>query len=153
MRAELHLEPGERVLAYAGEEDGDYVVATDRALHLATGRRVGWEHVEHAEWEGSGLHVREIVPLGEPSRVHHARIREPGALPEIVQDRVTSSIAVNQYVQLEGRYGVRIVGRRKPGGDGVVWNLIFDAGIDPRDPEVRARAERFLVEVQRQTGL
>lgn len=153
VRAELDLEPGELVLSHAEDEGGGYVVATDRALHLPGGRRVGWEHVEHAEWERTGLHVREIVPLGERPRTHHLHIREPGRLPDIVQDRVTSSIAVNQYVRLEGDDGVRIVGRRTPGGDEVVWNLIFDAGLDPHDPEVRAWAERFLVEVQRQTGL
>lgn len=153
VRAELRLEPGERVLAHADGDGGEYLVATDRALHLPGERRVGWEYVEHAEWDGASLHVREIVPMGEPARTHRVRVRGPGTLPDIVRDRVTASIVVNQYEQLAGGYGVRIVGRRKPRGDGVVWNLIFDAGIDPHDPEIRARAEQLLVEVQRQTGL
>lgn len=151
-RAALPLAAGERVLAYAAA-DGGYLVATDRALYLPSGYRIGWEHVEHAGWQRGGVYVREIVALGEEPAEHYVGVTEPGALPDIVRDRVTSSIVINQHVRLTQQGGVRMVGRRRPGSGEVVWNLVFDPELDARDPEVRARAERVLVEVRRQTGL
>lgn len=152
-RASLGLEAGERVLAHARTSDGAYLVATDRALHLPSGRRVGWEHVEHAHWQRGGVHVREVATLGEAPREHNVAVPEPENLPEVVRDRVTASIVINQYLRLEGQRGVRIVGRRGLGSDEIVWNLIFDAGLDTRDPALRARAGELLTEVRRQTGL
>lgn len=152
-RGGLRLEPGERAITYGVTQDGAYVVATDRALHLPTGPRVGWERVEHAAWQGGWLHVRETAELGEQAREHHVRLAEPRALPEAVRERVQASIVVNQYARLDAERGVRIVGRRRPGDDVVVWTLVFDAGLDPRDPGLRAHAEQVLEDVRRQTGM
>lgn len=152
-RAALDLQAGERILAHARTGEGTLLVATDRALHLPNGRRVGWEHVEHAHWQRGGVHVREVATLGEKAREYDLAVPEPENLPEVVRDRVNASIVINQYLRLEGNGGVRIVGRRGLGGDEVVWNLIFDAGLDTRDPALRARAGELLTDVRRQTGL
>lgn len=153
VRAKLALDGGERVIAHAGGGGGDYVVATDRALHLPDGSRVGWESVEHAEWKAGVLHVRETVALGERPREHHVRLADPGRLPETVRERITSTIAISQYEQLEKGHGVRIVARRRPATGETVWTVIFDAGLDPHDPALRARAEQVLTRVRHQTGL
>lgn len=152
-RAALVLERGERVISYAVGADG-YVVATDRALHLPGGEpRIGWEHIEHAEWQRGGLHVRETAPFGEAPKEHAVRVTDSRTLPEVVRERVTSTIVVNQHAPLHGNLGVRVVGRRSPATDDVVWTLVFDSGLDPRDPELRARASQLLEEVRQQTGL
>jgi hypothetical protein len=143
------LERGERVLAHAATRDGSYVVATERALHLPDGIRLPWERVEQAAWRDGWLHVRVAGALVE----HHIRLTGPGSVPETVQERVTATIAVNHQATLPGGGHVRIVGRRPPGGDTVRWTFVFDAGLDPNDPDLRAQAGRLLAALRRQTGL
>lgn len=152
-RDALALERGERVLAWAPAGKDSYLVATDRALHLPAGTRVGWEHIDHVEWQRGGVHVREIAALDETPARHQVRVPEPFTLPDVVRERVTSSIAINQHVPLQGTRGVRIVARRRHGRDDVVWNLVFDAGLDVHDPQLRAHADALLAQVRRQTGL
>ena len=136
------LERGEHILAHAATRDGSYVVATDRALHLPDGIRLPWERVEQAAWRDGWLHV--WTTADEPAE-HHLRLTAPGSVPETVQERVTATIAVNHQATLSGGGHVRIVGRRPPGGDTVRWTLVFDAGLDPDDPELRAQAGGLLV--------
>lgn len=150
VRSDLALERGERVLAYATAKDGSHVVATDAALHLsAAGSRLPWERIERASWKDGWLHVREGGGAGE----HHVRLTEPGSVPETVQERVTATIAVNHHAKLPGGGSVRIVGRRPPGGDAIRWTFVFDSGLDPGDPRLRAQAEQILENLRRQTGL
>jgi hypothetical protein len=143
------LERGERILAHAATRDGSYVVATERALHLPEGIRLPWERVEQAAWRDGWLHVRAVGASAE----HHIRLTNPGSVPEAVQERVTATIAVNHQATLPGGGHVRIVGRRPPGGDTVRWTFVFDAGLDPNDPDLRAQAGRLLAALRRQTGL
>src|SRR5919197_442743 len=145
------LERGEHILAHAAARDGSYVVATDRALHLPTpdgSIRLPWERVEQAAWQDGWLHIRENAGAAE----HHIRLTDPGSVPETVQERVTATIVINHQARLPGGERVRIVGRRPPGGD-VRWTFVFDAGLDPDDPELRAQAGRLLATLRRQTGL
>ncbi|HEU5157673.1 MAG TPA: hypothetical protein VFU43_11815 [Streptosporangiaceae bacterium] len=147
------LERGEHILAFAATRDGSHVVATDRALHLPGPSdgfvRLPWESVEQAAWRDGWLHVRATADAGE----HHIRLTDPGSVPETVQERVTATIVVNHQAALPGGGHVRIVGRRRPGGDAVRWTFVFDAGLDPDDPELRAQAGHLLAGLRRQTGL
>ncbi|HEY7488620.1 MAG TPA: hypothetical protein VH912_29535 [Streptosporangiaceae bacterium] len=153
VRDELALERGEHVIAHATTRDGSYVVATDAALHLpapaADFVRLPWERIEQASWQNGWLHVRESGRAGE----HHLRLTEPGSVPETVQERVTATIVVNHHATLPGGSRVRIVGRRPPAGDTIRWTFVFDAGLDPNDPGLRAQAEQVLETLRRQTGL
>jgi len=143
------LEHGEHILAHAATRDGSYVVATDRALHLPDSVRLPWERVEQAAWRDGWLHVRTTT---EPAE-HHIRLTDPGSVPETVQERVTATIVINHQATLPGGGHVRIVGRRPPRGDTVRWTFVFDAGLDPEDPGLRAQAGGLLAALRRQTGL
>jgi hypothetical protein len=158
VRDGLALTRGEHILAHAATRDGSYVVATDLALHLPSPPgpspqgahvRVPWERVEQAAWANGWLHVRENAGAAE----HHVRLTNPGSVPEAVQERVTATIVVNQPATLPGGGRVRIVGRRPPGGDAIRWTFVFDAGLDPADPALRAQAAELLTALRRQTGL
>ncbi|MEV4677932.1 MULTISPECIES: hypothetical protein [Actinomadura] len=152
VRAALTLERGERVLASAPTRGGSHVAATTTALHLPTPSggftRVPWERVDHATWKDGWLHVHETT--GGPE--HHIRLTDPGSVPETVRERVTATIAVSHQAQLPGGK-VRIAGRRPAAGGDVRWTFVFDAGMDPTDPGLRAQAEQALEELRRQTGL
>lgn len=127
-------------------------MATDRSLRLPGGVAVGWEYVARAWWDGEGLCVRETAPVGTRPVEHRVRVPEPGWLPEVIRERVTATIVVNQYARLRQEGGVRVVGRRRPGTDEVLWTLMFDSSLDPADDELRARAESLLTDIRRQTG-
>jgi hypothetical protein len=84
---------------------------------------------------------------------HHVGLAEAGAVPETIQERVTATIVVSRHGALPGGGGVRIVGRRGRDGADTRWTFVFDPGLDPADPGLRAQAEQLLEDLRRQTGL
>ncbi|MER5322623.1 hypothetical protein [Streptosporangium roseum] len=137
--------PPDRVLTYAEGPDG-HVIATDRALYLG-GTRLPWFQVDRGVWDEEGLTV--VTTAGE---AHRALLPEPGRIPEAVRERVTASIVVNQYAPLDARGGVRLVARRTD-DDRMIWEFVFDSGMDPADPGLRALAEQALEETRRSFGV
>jgi hypothetical protein len=153
VRAELALEPGEKVLAAARRTDGTWVAATGRAL-VGKGVRVDWTSTAHAEWDAdeSALEVVEVAgPGGESSR-HRFVFDEPGFLPETVRERVMASIVASRHAPIHGRLGVRVVARQAPGVEGLQWQVIVDPGIDADDPQVQALAQETLIQLQQELG-
>ncbi|WP_242890103.1 hypothetical protein [Actinomadura litoris] len=151
--AGITLERGERVLASAATRGGSHVAATTTALHVPTPEggftRVPWERVDHASWKDGWLHVQETSGGAE----HHVRLTDPGSVPETVRERVTATVAVSHQARLPGGGKVRIAGRRPATGGDVRWSFVFEAGLDPDDPGLRAQAEQILEDLRRQTGL
>jgi hypothetical protein len=156
--AELGVERGNHVIASARTTDGRWVVATTNDLIVGRAselgdevRRLPWDRIGSAGWREDTLEVSVSFPR-RPSQRIVLRFNEPGRLPEAVRDRVTSSIVINEHVRIDGRLGVRIVGRRRAGEEGLVWTLSFDRGLDANDPWVRGRAEEELQRVREMTG-
>jgi hypothetical protein len=152
--AELHLVPGERLLAWALDQDGQWHVGSDRALHLAeaTGyRKLGWEEIERAEWLGdaSTLAVVEAADWGQQERRHEITIAEPGELVDLLRERVTRSVLTTAYAKVRRRAGVSVVARRSPVGEGpVLWSYVLAEGLDPDDPEVIDVTQRLRQEAE-----
>lgn len=146
--AGVTLDAGERVLVHARTPDGGYVVATDRALRLPGEGPLPWYRIDRALWDEEGLRV--VATDGSERRM---ALPEPGRLPEAVRERVTSTILANRHVRLGERGGVRLVARRVPGQDTAEWDLVFDRGLDPADPGLRAAAEQALTELRRNLGV
>lgn len=153
VRDALTLHRGERVLAAAPTRGGSHVTATTTALHIPDGQggytRIPWERVDHATWKDGLLHVQETAAGPE----HRIRLTDPGSVPETVRERVTATIAVIHQAALPGGGTVRIAGRRPATGGDVRWTFVFEAGLDPSDPGLRAQAEQILQDLRRQTGL
>ncbi|GAA3663653.1 hypothetical protein GCM10022224_029540 [Nonomuraea antimicrobica] len=147
VRKSLKIEPGERVLTFAVAADG-HVVATNLALHLSDGTRVPYESIDRASWDEEGVHVLTMDGVRRSEQ-----ISEPRMLPETLRERVNSTIVVNKHVSLPGRGGVRLVARRRPGGEMLGWTFVFDDGLDPEDPGLRAQAEQALEGVRRSMGV
>jgi hypothetical protein len=144
----VEIEPRDRALTHAAADDGGHLVATDNALYLPGGARVPWYLIDRGEWDESGLRV-----LTTDGARHTVAVKEPGRLPEVVRERVTSSILISRHVKLPGRGGVRLVARRVPGQDHPAWELLFDEGLDPDDPGLRALAEQALESLRRSYGI
>ena len=148
----------ERVMAWAqGPErlDGEptIVVTTDRAMY-AHGYvdRLPWEQVLHASWEDP---ILEVVMLDGRGSTEFLRITldNAGSVPQVVFDRVTSTIVMRSRVELVGKRGATLVARRDRESDEVRWEVVFDAGIDPTSPEFRARADEHLTWLRESAGI
>lgn len=161
---------GERLMAWASgprKLDGHpTVVATsDRALY-APGYvpRVAWEQVLHASWDHPILDVVYIqdaagetldpVAVGQDDAILvRITLDAAGAVPQIVWERINSTIVLARHVELVGERGVRLVARRVRATQDIRWVLIFDRGLDPTDPDLRALADQELNYLRDSAGI
>lgn len=138
------LDRDERVLAWAAVGTGDAeaaLVATNRGLWVPERGRLGWHEIHKVAWSGRELRVipAEVAEVRE----HYAvlvdeppvlfLLLEPGELPDQVRTRVTRSVAYTSHHPMP-QGGVRVVGRRVSGVDGLSWAVRYDAGT-PVDAE------------------
>jgi hypothetical protein len=147
------LDSGERLLAWArtADDPGQAVVVTTFGLWLPGRPRLGWHEIHKATWAGSRLTVIPAVPVGEPVPMDGAgsyavmsdgepvsvALAEPGDVPPEVRTRVTRSVAFTAHHPLS-LGGVRVVARRVPGVNGLVWHVRYDEGTPVDDPEMTA---------------
>ncbi len=165
-RSPIRPDRGEHLLAVASTTDGTHLGGTRDALYVVRVRgagtqltetvRIPWEDVEAADWsaDDATLTVAEVGRWGEERPVHELPIDEPGQLLELVRERVTASVVLQRHVSLDGRRGLRVVGRRAPHGDRPIsWFYEYDEGVDPDDPAVRAAAEEALAAARAEVGV
>ena len=152
-RDALPLRRGERVLASALLADGSWVAATRDAL-LLPGRRIDWASVAHAEWsdDDAMLRIDQLGGTAGEQDTSQLVVDEPGRLPETVRERVMASIVASRHVAIQGRAGVRVVARRAPGEEALVWQVVVDRGLDPADPGVIAAGEAAIADLRRDLG-
>jgi hypothetical protein len=151
--------PG-KVLAWVQATDGTYLAGTRDALHLVSGaddvETLRWELVQRADWDAEehALTVERLEDYGRPVTPRTFQLDEPGSLLTLLRERVSASIVVQQRVVVHGKKGLVVIARRPPSAPGpITWAYELDAGVDPSDPEVMARAEAALREAQESLGL
>jgi hypothetical protein len=153
------LERDERLLAWGRTTDGDVVVATPKGLSVPGGRRFGWHEIDKAAWAESALTVIEgRVTDDDPDFVEDQppqtwTLEETGTIPNVVRIRVNRSVAVTEHHDLHPSGGVRIVGRRVSGQDGLSWFARCDPGTDRHRPEVREQVAALLAEARARADL
>jgi hypothetical protein len=144
------------VLAWAVSGDSE-LAALDTALLLPAGsepERIAWDLVLRASWTEGQLEVSAQDRPGGQARTHRiAFTGSPGALPDVVRDRVNASIVIQHHAPLEGERGARIVARRTPGSTELRWSVVFDPGLDPADPGLRAAADAALAVLRGSLGV
>ena len=152
---------GARPLAFV-EAEGTWLVGTRTELVLVAAAvdagvtRIPWERVEGADWhrEESRLRISEVGEFGQPrpSYVFAMPEAEPTLLLQLVRERVTASVVLQRGRLLEGKRGLKVIGRRSPVGGPIAWMHEYDAGIDPEDPDVAAAAEELLRQARADVG-
>jgi hypothetical protein len=150
-----------RPLAAAEAEGGVWLVGTRDALQSvdpdgAVTTALRWEQVHRADWDvdTSTLHIEQVEDYGRPMAAYSFVLAEPGALLELVRERVTASVVLQRRTEVERKRGFSVIGRRAPAGGGeVTWAYEFDKGVDPDDPTVMARAEAALRDAKESLGL
>ena len=149
--------PGEKVVAWgraAGAGSATLVLATDRALYLESDqRRIAWSSIPKATWTEPVLTFAVADARGRTSAPETVELVEPGDLPAAVHDRVTASVVVSQRVDLDGRGSALMVARRGSDDDAIRWSVVFDAGLDPSDPSLRAAADAALSTLRETLGI
>lgn len=140
------LGPDEHVLAHAPVVSGGHVVATSHGLWLPAEsgpRRVGWDAISKAAWQGGALLVVESRPTDtlddDPTLIDtviiedlpgvRIRLAEPGRIPQVVHERVEASIRSRHHRDLPGG-GAWFVQRKVAGRGGFVLQVRPDPGTD-----------------------
>jgi hypothetical protein len=153
--AGVPLDSDERVIAWSRTQAGPYVVATDRGLRLPEGERLDWHRIHKAVWSGRELTVTpaevveeragyEVLADAPPRTV---LLIEPREVPQHVRARVTGSVSYTSHHQVDGG-GVRVVGRKVRGHDGLAWSVRYDPGTSTSTPEVVAATDGLVAEAQ-----
>jgi len=169
------LASDERVLSWAftgPEPGGPVAVATNRGLWLPNvgpphvglpdvgspgagppaAARLGWHEIHKAAWSGRELRITpaEVAEVRDDYAVLvdaptvSFLLLEPNELPEQVRARVTKSVAYTSHHPLPVG-GVRVVGRRVSGVDGLSWAVRYDSGT-PVDAEQVVKVTNELVQ-------
>jgi hypothetical protein len=152
------LDQDERVVAWATAADGGAVLATPLGLWLpGAAGRIEWHLVDKATWRDGVLTVVSARDTGggvlDELPPRSVRLAVPRDLPRTVRARVEQTIASTRRYRLPSGGGVRVVGRRVPGQDGVTWQQVFDPGVDRDDPAVRAAAAEMVAQSRSLLGL
>lgn len=158
-RASVQLEPGDHIVTWSRTPTVDgsaYLVATQRALyfddHFGHGR-IPWDAIVKANWDEPMLQL-VIQPNGAGTpQVVQVQLDEEGQLPTTVRERVTASILLTERVLLEGNKGALLVARKNSDTGAIRWNVVFDSGLDPANPELRRRADDMVAALSTQLGI
>jgi hypothetical protein len=145
----LRLE--ERRLAWGVTDSGTAVVATPTSL-LAGSSVVLWTSVAKASWDPPVLSVREVAEVEGAGTLHRFVLVEDDGLAEVVRAQVTSSVGWTDVRRLQPGGKVRVVGRRVPGQDALLWQTVWLDGTDPSDPLLRVQAEELVAALRGTIG-
>lgn len=147
------LDRDERVVAWSLAGSGDRVVAVSTYGLWLPGRasRLGWHDVHKAVWSGRELAITPGNQVAERAGyrvmadgpVESFLLLDPGDVPDQVRTRVTRSVVYTSHHRLDGG-GVRVVGRRVSGVDGLSWTVRYDPGTPVDDPVVVERTEALV---------
>ncbi len=146
--ARLGVPSREKVLAWAESPDAlapTIAVATDRALYAdGLAGRTPWSRISRASWEEPMLTVVVLDAGGRAQRPIRLELTQSRDLPAAVHDRVTSSVVVSERVDLGGGAKALLAARRDSDTGEIGWSVVFDAGLDPTDPDLRRAADAAL---------
>jgi hypothetical protein len=165
----MFMNPRDEVLRELGVARGTKIIAAGTALDTNDGPRlqvvatlVGlhvtgwdqplrWDHIESASWDEPILDL--VITGAEGSRLQQLRLDRAGELPAAVRDRVTASVVTSERVEVaEGRFATFAARRRSDDGE-IHWTVVFDSGLDPDDPNLRAAADATLNELRQSLGI
>ncbi|GAB6898202.1 hypothetical protein [Kineosporia succinea] len=148
-------EPGTpRLLAWSILVGGGAAAATTRDLRIVTprGERMvrSWDAVDQAVWEQNSrmlviwwVDTRKTTPLEIQDDV--------GRLPEVVRERVQSSVVLSASVPMPRGKPARVALRRDPDGQ-LIAQSILPPGVKAEDPRVRAVIEAALADLWADAG-
>ncbi|MBM2621785.1 hypothetical protein JIG36_40405 [Actinoplanes sp. LDG1-06] len=151
------LAPEERVVAWSLVTDDTAVVATNHGLWLPGPAFLGWHEIHKAAWSGRELRLtpaelaeeRDGYTVLVDGPIATFLLLSPGELPDQVRTRVTKSVAYTTHHPLpSGAGGVRVVGRRVAGQNGLSWAVRYDSGTPVNLPAVVELTDELVAAAQ-----
>jgi hypothetical protein len=141
MSAALGLDepaPGERLLAWSVLVGGGAAAATTLRLRIATPRGDTlvrpWVSVDHAVWDQDSRTL--VIWWVDSRRTTPLEIQDDiGRLPEVVRERVQSSVVLTASVPLPNGRAARVALRRGPGGE-LSAQALVPPGVKEDAPDV-----------------
>jgi hypothetical protein len=133
-------EPGERLLAWSVLVGGGAAAATTTRLRIATPRGAvlvePWMAVDHAVWDQDSRTL--VVRWVNSRRTTPLEIQDDvGRLPEVVRERVQSSVVLTASVPLSNGRAGRVALRRGPDGT-LTGQMLAPPGVRADAPDVAA---------------
>lgn len=155
VRAELALEPKERILLETRLRDGGFVVSTDRAVIIvaatASVRRLRWSEIISARWSrDNATTLLQFWPDGQ-KRPARLELFADQKFALLAADRVAAAQVLCRRVQLTEAVAATVLATRTPGRDEVAWRVLLDAAYRD-DPAVAAAARRAIAELRALAG-
>jgi hypothetical protein len=145
------LGAGERRLGWARAEDGTPLVATPTSLYAGE-LVLPWTQVAKVHWQPPLLTLREVAAVDDAGPLHAFSLAQDEGLASVVRTQVTSSVAWSDVRRLQPRGKVRLVGRRVPGQDALLWQVVWLDGSDPTDPALAAQAAAHVAALRATLG-
>jgi len=140
-----------RILACGRSAEGEVVGLVDRLVYRAGGQwqQVLWHEVERGNWDQPGRRLRWTDIHGSASELE---LTETGLLPELFNERITSSIACLRVIDLATR-GTAVISARRDLRDEsapLVWRISPGKGVSSEavagDPVVAGELVRLRAE-------
>ncbi len=163
LRERLSIPRSEKVIAWGsgpmtrpGESlpSRGYLAATDLAFYAeGPGERVTWDRISRASWEEPVLEVVLEDEAGAVSGRLRLEVDLSWDLPAAVRDRVTASVVISEMIDLGDGVRARMAARRPNDHADIRWTVVFDAGADPTDPQLQARARAALADLRSSLGI
>ncbi|WP_347353647.1 hypothetical protein [Intrasporangium sp.] len=156
LRDAVPLGPGEQLLAWAQDEGSrGYVVVTthhlvfvDAAWQVAWSR--SWHEVDGATWHPDSDRLTVTWVDGtDPARWV---VRESALLKQALRERVQASVVLADEFRTEDRRKVRVVIRQDLATGRLLEQIIAGRGVDLREGDVRAEAEKRLKVLRSEVG-
>jgi hypothetical protein len=132
---------GNRLLAWSTLVGGGAAAATIKDLRIVTPRGVkifrSWAEVDHAVWEQDSRTL--VIWWVDSRRTTGLEIQDDvGRLPEVIRERVQSSVVLTASVPLPNGRAGRVALRRGPDGSLVAQTLV-PPGVKEDAPDVAPR--------------
>jgi hypothetical protein len=156
VREAVELAGGERVLAWARDEDsGGHVVATTHHLaFVGPDDRLAWQRPWHEAESGTWQGESQLLTVIWVDHRHPAqwRVTEPSLLQQTLRERIQASVVLADEFRTASRRTVRVVLRQDLATGQLVEQTIPGKGADLRDPRVAAEAAEHMARLRSEVG-
>jgi hypothetical protein len=151
----LGLSGSDRVLAWSLLAGGGAAVAMPDGLRIVTprGKLISreWLDVDHAAWDQESA-MLAIWWVGSRQTTPLEIVDDEGRLPEVVRERVQSSVVLSSDVPLPGGRTGKVALRRGKDGRLVTQNVL-PPGVKADTAGVAQRLEKAAAELRSEAGL
>jgi hypothetical protein len=165
----MFTKPNEAALRDLGVPDGVRIIAAGTAFAPGTAPRLQvvatslglyvtgwasplrWDQIQTASWDEPVLDI--VVEHDAGPRLVQLRLDRAGGLPDAIRDRVTASVVTTERRDLQGLGSATFIARKRSDDGTIRWAVMFDAGLDPTDPKLRAAADAQINELRAALGI